>query len=147
MIETYRGVVTNWECDMFNHMNVQFYQSKFDAASWHFSAQIGMPPSYFRQENRGLVAMEQRIRYFKELVAGDMVYILSQLLEVRPKSLRFRHRMYNALNGELSAESEYISVHINTATRKSVDFPFDISARLQVALREMTMPKEGDGQG
>lgn len=145
MIETYRGVVTNWECDMFDHMNVQFYQAKFDAASWHFSAHIGMAPAYFRQENRGLVAMEQRIRYYKELVAGDMIFIRSELLEVRSKSIRFRHRMYNTLTGDLSAETEYISVHINTLTRKSTDFPADIQAHLQGALQATTAARdEGD---
>ncbi len=135
-METFRGVVYNWECDMFEHMNVQFYQAKFDQASWFFIGKIGMPTEYFRTENRSLVAMEQRIRYHRELLAGDLICIRSQLLEVREKSLRFRHRMYNALTDTLSAETEYVSVHIHSKTRNSIEFPASIRASLKVALEQ-----------
>lgn len=132
MTESFKGVVYPWECDIFQHMNVQFYVAKFDSASWHFLAELGLTPRYFQEEHRGMVAMEQRIRYFSELVAGDLVTVRSQLLEVRKKSLRFRHQMFNTQTEELSAEAEIIAVHINTITRKSGEFPAEIKARLKI---------------
>ncbi len=133
MLETYRGMVYPWECDMFNHMNVQFYVSKFDTASWQLLGQIGITNQYFSQENRGMVAMEQHIKYHRELIAGDLVIIRSTLEEVRSKSLNFKHRMYKALTDELAAEASLISIHLNTITRKSCEFPADIRAKLQIA--------------
>ncbi len=135
-METFRGVVYNWECDMFDHMNTQYYQAKFDAASWFFIGKLGMTSEYFRSENRSLVVMEQRIRYHKELLAGDLVYIRSELLEVRDKSMKYRHYLFNDMTGVLSAESMYSSVLINSKTRSSTEFPASIRAKLKVALEE-----------
>lgn len=132
MTDSFKGVVYPWECDILNHMNVQFYVAKFDAASWHFMAELGLTPKYFQEEHRGMVAMEQRIRYFSELVAGDLVAVKSQLLEIRSKSLRFRHQMFNTQTDELAAEAEIIAVHINTITRKSGEFPAEIQANLKI---------------
>lgn len=134
MLETYRGMVYPWECDMFNHMNVQFYVAKFDIASWQLLGQIGITHEYFSQENRGVVAMEQHIKYHRELLAGDLVIIRSTLKEVRNKSINFEHKMYKALNDELVAEASLISVHLNTITRKSCEFSPSIKAKLKVAL-------------
>lgn len=134
MVNSFKGVVYPWECDIFNHMNVQFYVAKFDTASWHFLAELGITPKYFREEHRGMVAMEQRIRYFSELVAGDLVNVKSELLEVRKKSLRYRHQMINTQTGELAAEAEIIAVHINTITRKSGEFPAEIQAKLTIQM-------------
>lgn len=136
MFESYKGVVYPWECDFFNHMNVQHYVAKFDRASWQFLAQAGLTPEYFRRENRGMVAMEQRIRYFKEFLPGDLLHITSELLEVRGKSIKFRHLMYHSISGNLSAEAELISVQINTKTRESCDFAAAIKANLAVLFKE-----------
>lgn len=133
MLETYRGNVYPWQCDILNHMNVQFYMAKFDEGAWQFFAQIGLTNQYFLSQNAGIVAMEQRIQYFKELVAGDQVYIKSELLEIRRKSVRFRHLMYNMATNEVAAEMEVIGVHLNTKTRKSTEFPPEIKAKFQVA--------------
>ena len=134
MLETYRGNVYPWQCDILNHMNVQFYMAKFDEAAWQFFAQIGMDTKYFLNENAGIVAMEQHIKYKKELVAGDLVIIKSELLEVRRKSVQFRHVLYKMETGEIAAEMEGIGVHLNTKTRKSCEFPPEIKAKLQLAL-------------
>ena len=57
----------------------------------------------------------------------------SELLEVRRKSVRFRHLLYNMGTGEVAAEMEGIGVHLNTKTRKSTEFPPAIKAKLQIA--------------
>ena len=136
MIETYRGVVYPWECDFFNHLNVQHYVAKFDIGTWQFLSHCGLGPSYFRNENRGMVGIEQNLRYYQELIPGDLVLIKSELLEVRSKSLRYRHVMYNITTDEIVAEAKFISVHINTQTRQSCEFPAEVKASLQLQMEE-----------
>ena len=136
MLETYRGIVYPWECDMFNHMNVQFYVSKFDIASWQLLGQIGITNEYFSQENRGMVTMEQHIKYQRELVDGDLLIIRSTLEDIRDKSIQFRHKMYNSIKNELAAEAVLTSIHLNTMTRKSCNFPAEIKAKFQIALNK-----------
>ena len=53
---TYRGTVYPWQCDHIGHMNVMSYVGKFDEATWHLFAQIGLTPSYLRESGRGMAA-------------------------------------------------------------------------------------------
>src|SRR5579871_4515582 len=120
---TYRGIVHAWHCDHVGHMNITWYVSKFDEASWNLLARIGLTPSYLRQSCRGVVAVQQNISYKRELLAGDIVEISSVLLEIRDKSIRFLHEMQNAETGEVAAICEITAVHMDRQSRKSAAFP------------------------
>ena len=122
-IRTYQGLVFQWECDHMNHMNVQYYISKFDAATWSLFTTMGITPSYLKENNRGMVAVEQNIKYLSELVAGECVYIETELVEVRDKVLKFKHSMYNQENDKLSSETVVTGLHIDSELRKAVSMP------------------------
>lgn len=133
--ETYRGTVYPWQLDHVGHMNVQFYTARFDEATWHFFSSLGIGTRYLRERRRGMAALEQHTRYKRELHAGALVRITSELLEVKPKVVRFIHRMYDAETGEEIADSELTAVHLDTEQRRSVPFPDEILERLQAASR------------
>ncbi|MCL4800547.1 MAG: acyl-CoA thioesterase [Burkholderiales bacterium] len=132
--ETARGVVYPWQMDHVGHMNVQFYTARFDEATWHFFARFGITSRYMREARRGMAAVEQHTRYLRELHAGDLIRVTSELLEAKPKSVRFVHRMYNAVTGEEAASTELTGVHMDTDARRVVPFPDGIAARLAAAL-------------
>src|SRR5215471_16300774 len=98
---THRGIVYPWHCDHMGHMNVMWYTGKFDEATWHLLAHIGLSPSYLRDQKRGMVAVQQETSYKKELVAGDLVIIRSGILEMREKVIKFCHEMVNDETGEV----------------------------------------------
>lgn len=118
---TYRGTVYPWQCDHMGHMNVMWYVGKFDEATWHLFAQIGMTPSYLRASGRGMAAV-QYIRYKRELLAGDIIEVRSRILELRDKVLRFAHDMTNVETGESAASCELTGVHLDRAARNSIAF-------------------------
>ncbi|MCL5884865.1 MAG: acyl-CoA thioesterase [Deltaproteobacteria bacterium] len=120
---TYRGVVYPWHCDHMGHMNVMWYVGKFDEATWQFFAMLGLTPSFLREQNRGMAAVQQNITYKRELHAGDVVAIRSGVLEIKEKAIRFFHEMHNEETGEVSAISEMTAVHLDTVRRKSCPFP------------------------
>ncbi len=128
-IETYRGVVYPWQMDHMDHMNVQFYTARFDEATWHLFAALGMTTTYFKANRRGMAALEQRTQYKRELHAGALIRITSELLEMKPKTIRFLHRMYDTESGEEVATSELVGAHIDTDARKAVPFPDDVVKR------------------
>ena len=128
-IETYRGVVYPWQMDHMDHMNVQFYTARFDEATWHLFAALGMTTGYFKTNRRGMAALDQRTQYKRELHAGALIRITSELLEMKPKTIRFLHRMYDTENGEEVATTELVGAHIDTDARKAVPFPDDIVKR------------------
>lgn len=127
--ETYRGVVYPWQLDHIGHMNVQFYTARFDEATWHFFASIGITPTYLKTNGRGMAAVDQHTRYLRELHAGALIRITSELLEMRPKTVRFKHRMYDAETGEEVAVTELVGAHIDSEARRAVPFPPEILER------------------
>jgi acyl-CoA thioester hydrolase len=128
---TYRGTVYPWHCDHMGHMNVMWYTGKFDEASWHLLAQLGLSRSFLREQNRGLAAAQQNITYKRELRAGDIITIRSGILGITEKVIRFFHEMKNEETGEVSAVTVLTGVHIDAEARKACPFPQDVLARVR----------------
>ena len=131
MIESYRGVVRPHHPDHMGHMNVQWYAAKFDEATWHLFAALGLTTAYFRQAGRGMAALEQTTKYLAEAMAGDLLVCRSDVLEVREKTIRFRHQMDNAETGTPIASSELVAAHIDLERRKACPLPDAVKAECQ----------------
>jgi acyl-CoA thioester hydrolase len=128
-IVTYQGVVYPWQCDHMGHMNVMWYVGKFDEATWQFLASVGLSPARLREEQIGMVAVEQHIEYKRELLAGDLLTIHSSIREVREKAILFVHEMTNQETQELAARTTLTGVCIDLTTRKARPLPADIRER------------------
>ncbi|MDJ0757275.1 MAG: thioesterase family protein [Ardenticatenaceae bacterium] len=133
-LETYRGFVYPWHIDHIGHMNVQFYVARFDEASWHFLAHYGITPSYLKENQRGMAAAEQTIKYQKEVLAGSLLVIRTELVAVRPKVLKYRHVMFDGATNEQVAEMLLTAIHIDTTLRKSCPLPPDILKKFEADL-------------
>ena len=126
---TYRGAVYPWHCDQVGHMNVMWYVGKFDEATWNLFLRAGITPKYLRAHHRGMAAVDQHIEYKRELHAGDVVAIRSEILQIEGRKIRFRHEMTNEETGEIAAVTTLLGVHMDTQARKSCPFPPEIVAR------------------
>ena len=122
-IETYRGVVYPWNVDHVGHMNVQFYTARFDEATWHFLARLGLTPTFLRESGRAAVAADQRTQYRREVVAGTLLHVSTELLSVGRSSVRFVHRMFDSETGDEVASTELVGVYFDTARRASSALP------------------------
>ena len=129
LLVTSHSVVYPWQCDHMGHMNVMWYTGKFDEATWHLFGHIGLTGSYLRENKRGVAAVHQEITYEKELLAGDLITIWSEILEMREKVVRFRHEMRNAETGEVVATTTLTGVYFDHEIRKSCPFPPEIQER------------------
>ena len=138
---TYCGTVYPWQWDHVGHMNIMWYVGKFDEANWNLFARIGLTPTYLRESNRGMVAVQQNITYKRELLAGDIVEVKSVLLEIGDKSIRFRHEMRNAETGEIAAICEITGVHMDRQARKSAPFADTIR---KCAMRQLAVPEPAE---
>ena len=131
MIETYRGIVYPNQLDHMNHMNVQWYTAKFDEGSWHLFSYLGITNQYIRDNDKGMAALEQITKYKAEVMAGDLLVVKSKVLEVRDKTIRFIHTMYNAETGEEVATTEFVAVHLDRIKRKGCALPDDIRSKCE----------------
>ena len=129
MIETYRGVVYPNQLDHMDHMNVQWYTSKFDEGTWHLFSAVGITADYIRKNNRGMAALEQITKYKSEAMAGDLLVVKSKILEVKDKTIRFIHSMCNAETGLEIATSELVAAHLDRDERKACALPDDIKKK------------------
>ena len=120
---TYKGVVSAWELDHFGHMNVRYYAAKFDDATWNFAADMGLTSTYIEEHQEGIAALEQNIKYMRELRAGVVLEIRSVALEVTEKTFRFRHEMYNRVTGDLAASCELLGIYFDLKARKAMAMP------------------------
>ena len=139
---TYRGVVHPWHCDIMGHMNVVWYVSKFDEASWQFASMLGLNNSYFMKKHMGIAALQQNITYKSEMVAGSTVTVRSGVLEMKEKVVRLIHEMRNDSTGEITAIMVLTAVHFNTRKRKSCPFPKEIAHRGKKFLVAYTLDPE-----
>ncbi len=122
-IKTFQGTIYSWDCDHMQHLNVKSYVGNFDQATWNLFSHLGLTSGYLRDNNRGMVALEQHIWYKKEILAGDNIFIESEIIEVKEKIIRFKHTMYNLENNILCSQTELTGLHIDIIKRKSVEFP------------------------
>jgi len=136
LVITYRGTVYPWECDHMGHMNVRFYVAKFDEATWQLFARLGVTPTYMREQQRGMAAVEQNITYKRELRPGDIITIRSGFLEMREKVFRLVHEMRNDETGEIAATTVLTGVHMDTLERRACPFPEEIVERGRRMLTE-----------
>jgi acyl-CoA thioester hydrolase len=135
---TYRGVVYPWQCDHVGHMNVMFYVGKFDEATWQMFHQIGVTPSYLRDNQRGVAAVRQNITYRRELRAGDVITIYTGVLEMHERVIRFYHEMHNDESGEIAATVVITGIHMDTQARAACPFPEEIVSRGEQMIVEIT---------
>jgi acyl-CoA thioester hydrolase len=126
---TYRGTVYPWHCDHVGHMNVMWYVGKFDEATWHYFHEVGLTPSWLRENRRGMAAVDQHIAYLAELHAGDIVTVTTASLEVKAKSLKFVHEMRNDETGGIAARTILTAVHLDAVARKACALPDPVIAR------------------
>ena len=132
---TYRGTVFAAHCDHMGHMSVMWYVAKFDEATWNFLHGIGITPSYMRQTERGMVAVEQKVTYRRELLAGDVLEVRSAILEVREKAIVFVHEMSNRETGEIAALCQFTGVHFDRRLRKACPFSDEMRTAAEKHLR------------
>ncbi|NJD35002.1 MAG: acyl-CoA thioesterase [Betaproteobacteria bacterium] len=140
LLDTYRGTVYPWHCDHMNHMNVMWYVGKFDEATWNLFSHLGMSAAFLREHHRGMVAVDQRISYQRELHAGDTVAVCTGVFAVSDKKIVFFHEMRNADTDAVSAITLLTGVHLDTRTRKSCHLPGSVADRARELVVTYELP-------
>ena len=128
-LETFRGGVFPWEIDIMGHMNVRYYTAKYDEATLQFFGALGLTVAYFRDQDRGMAAVQQNTTYARELLAGDLVAITSEVLEIGERKIQFRHTMVECLTGDIASTCQITGVHIDRTMRRSTAFPDHIRTK------------------
>jgi acyl-CoA thioester hydrolase len=129
MFESNRSTVNPWECDTNGHMNARFIMGRFSDAQGHMWAAAGLGRHEQAAMNLATATVEMRLIYFRELNAGDTLYVRTGLVETAPKTLRYRHWLFNAETDEPVCAAEGLGLLFDKETRKAVAIPSQVAAR------------------
>ncbi len=109
--------------DYNGHMNVAYYTLVFDHAVDALFEHIGLGRSYRDAGTGSTFTVEQHITYRREVVEGDEVRIETRLVGFDEKRIHHYHEMFHAADGYLAATTEFLSLHVDLATRRVGPMP------------------------
>ena len=69
-----------------------------------------------------MAAVQQNTTYARELLAGDLVAITSEVLEIGERKIQFPHTMVECLTGDIASICQITGVHIDRKMRRSTAF-------------------------
>lgn len=134
-IETYRGVVAPAECDHLGHMNVQYYFAAVSDGMFGIMAELGLTPSAIRERNLSFAVVNAQTSFSRELVAGDVIRLLSTVEDMGTKSGTFMHQLERVEDGEVAFETKFKCVLLNLASRSAVEIPEDVRESMFAFMR------------
>lgn len=97
-LETYRGVVSAWECDIVEHFTIAYYFEKIADASRNYLELIGVSESLGGAA--GAAPSRLYTTFQHELRAGAAFHILSTVVRVDGASLHLGHQMIDTTTGK-----------------------------------------------
>lgn len=97
-IETYRGVVSAWECDVVEHFTIAYYFERFADATRNFLELIGEAESLGPAV--GVGPSRLYTTFTQELRAGAGFHISSAVVAVEESALRLGHQVVDSTSGQ-----------------------------------------------
>jgi acyl-CoA thioester hydrolase len=67
--------------------------------------------------------VDQHTQYKREVLAGSLLHVTTQLVALGRTSIRFVHRMYDSEMGEEVAQTEFVGVYFDTEQRAATHLP------------------------
>jgi len=131
--DRYQGEVLAEWIDINGHMNLAYYTVLFDYATDLLFESIGIGQSYKRTTNHGTFVVETHNIYERELLVGERVRVVSQIIGADGKRLHLAHQMFRVADGERAATQELMFLSIDLAKRRVVPFLGDAQTRVAAA--------------
>lgn len=129
-LELHKEIIRPEWIDYNGHMNVAYYTLVFDHAVDALFEHIGLGAGYRDAGSGSTFAAEQHVTYNREVVEGDEVRIETRLVGFDEKRIHHYHEMFHAADGYLAATTEFLSLHVDLATRRVGPMPAEIMDRL-----------------
>lgn len=121
--ETYRKAVTAEMCDLYGHMNVQFYTAAISDSFFSLATAAGLGKTATRNDRIGLVAVNMNIDYLAEVDVGDVIYMRGAIISIGGKKMTCRWKLYDQATGRQAMEAKVLYVCMDLDTRRSRDIP------------------------
>lgn len=131
-LETARRVVDPSDCEILGHMNVNHYFVFCSDGGFGLQAAFGLDRDDITQGRRKSFAVVHATSDFvSEVLAGDILYLRSGVLEIGNRSASFRHQLFRASDDKMVFQSVFKTVMMDLSTRRATVIPDDTKSRMQ----------------
>src|SRR5580704_15770033 len=96
-IETYRGAVPPWQCDVTEHFTIAYYFDRLEEAEANFAEDLALDDL----SRGGDLVRRIDARFARELRAGSSFHVESAAIAVTENELRLGHRFVDSVTGEV----------------------------------------------
>ena len=124
--------------DANGHMNVAHYVSAYDDGSCPMFDDFGLGWDYTGQGVASMFMVSSSIDFRRELMAGDPLEMSTLLLGYDRRRVHIFQELYHRNQRYLSAQAEFVFVHIDFATRRASVMPARAQQRLAAIQAEHT---------
>jgi acyl-CoA thioester hydrolase len=105
----------------------------FDYATDAIYDAFGIDRSYKARTNCGTFAAETDVLYMQELLEGERVRVVSQVLAADAKRVHLAHEMIRMNDGKRAAAQELMYLHVDLGQRRVVPWPDWLRMRIEEA--------------
>ena len=128
--DTYLGVVHQWRCDHFGHMNVRYYAHVFDDAGFTLWSLVGVTRALFDAEQMHTVVARTETDLNQELLAGQTIKVRSRFTRIGTKSVAYEQELSDVETGAVHARQTVVEVAFDPQKRSSIPLPQSIRDKL-----------------
>jgi len=146
-IRAFTGCVPGEWIDENGHVSSMAYPALFHSATAVLFNLIGISKQYVVDRRLTIFQREYRIVFERELLEDNYLEIRSYLAGYNDRRMRHFHELWNVSAGYRAATVEYLSVHVDLATRRSAPFPADIASNLAMLSQRFSQVLRPNGIG
>jgi acyl-CoA thioester hydrolase len=128
--DRYQGEVLPEWIDLNGHMNLAYYTVLFDYATDLLFETVGIGRSYKDTTGHGTFVVETHNLYEQELLVGEQVRVVTQILGADEKRVHLAHEMVRLPDGRRAAVQELMFLSIDLGRRRVVPFLPDARKKL-----------------
>jgi acyl-CoA thioester hydrolase len=128
MMEVLRSSVQEWECDQMGHLNVRHYFGRANEGLALMFAELGLGPSRLRREGLVLRAIDQHVRFQREMRPGTAYSVRAGIVSTTPDAVHTYQEIGMRPQSEIAATflSEVALYGTSTGSRRP--FPPQLAA-------------------
>jgi acyl-CoA thioester hydrolase len=130
----YEATVQSDWIDTNGHMNLAYFILIFDRGTAALFNALGIEKSYQDTKRCGVFAAETHTLYDREVLFGERVHVVSQVVGADAKRLHIVHEMFHLQHGYRVAMEEIMFLHVDLNTRRVVPFLSEARSAIDAAL-------------
>lgn len=126
LTETWKGMVSPAQCDVLEHMNLQYYFAAIGDAMFCFQIELGLGPSAIHDRHMSFAVVHAESSFKTELVAGDVIMVQSGVEKIGDKSATFYHELVKVEDRSVAFDVHFKCVLLDLDTRKAMAIPDNV---------------------